>query len=63
MEFVSSTIAILNSSPDIYQKDDEDGIAAGFSEFCAMVLLMVLIYTVNWELNFGKVCLNLQLHW
>lgn len=30
------------------------GIAAGFSEFVAMVLLMILIYTVNWELNFGK---------
>ncbi|KAL7442536.1 hypothetical protein ACHAXH_009816 [Discostella pseudostelligera] len=40
--------------PEFSAKDDEEGIAAGFSEFCAMVLLMILIYTVNWELNFGK---------
>ena len=40
--------------PEFNPKDDEEGIAAGFSEFCAMVLLMILIYTVNWELNFGK---------
>ncbi|KAL3801718.1 hypothetical protein ACHAW5_010058 [Stephanodiscus triporus] len=40
--------------PEFDPKGDEDGLAAGFSEFCAMVLLMVLIYTVNWELNFGK---------
>lgn len=40
--------------PEFNPKDDEEGIAAGFSEFVAMVLLMILIYTVNWELNFGK---------
>lgn len=40
--------------PEFDAKDDEEGVAAGFSEFCAMVLLMILIYTVNWELNFGK---------
>lgn len=40
--------------PEFDSKDDEEGIVAGFSEFCAMVLLMILIYTVNWELNFGK---------
>ncbi|KAL7535294.1 hypothetical protein ACHAWF_005122 [Thalassiosira exigua] len=40
--------------PEFDPKDDEDGIAAGFSEFLAMVLLMILIYAVNWELNFGK---------
>ncbi len=34
--------------------DDDDGTHAGFSEFVAMVLLMFLIYAVNWELNFGK---------
>ncbi|KAL3815840.1 hypothetical protein ACHAXA_007482 [Cyclostephanos tholiformis] len=40
--------------PEFDPKDDEGGSAAGFSEFCAMVLLMFLIYAVNWELNFGK---------
>ena len=40
--------------PEFDPKDDEEGIAAGFSEFCAIVLLMILIYAVNWELNFGK---------
>lgn len=40
--------------PEFDPKDDEEGISAGFSEACAMVLLMILIYTVNWELNFGK---------
>lgn len=40
--------------PEFDPKDDEEGIAAGFSEFLAMILLMIIIYTVNWELNFGK---------
>mmetsp|Transcript_8723 Transcript_8723/g.21213 ORF Transcript_8723/g.21213 Transcript_8723/m.21213 type:complete len:310 (-) Transcript_8723:205-1134(-) len=40
--------------PEFDPKDDEEGIAAGFSEFFAMILLMILIYTVNWELNFGR---------
>lgn len=40
--------------PEFNAEDDEEGIAAGFSEFCAMILLMFLIYAVNWELNFGK---------
>lgn len=40
--------------PEFDPKDDEEGIAAGLSEFVAMILLMILIYTVNWELNFGK---------
>jgi len=40
--------------PEFDPKDDEEGIAAGFSEFVAMILLMFLIYAVNWELNFGK---------
>lgn len=34
--------------------DDEDGSKAFFSEFFATLLLCFLIYTVNWELNFGK---------
>lgn len=40
--------------PEYNPKDDEEGLSAGLSEFCAMVLLMFLIYAVNWELNFGK---------
>lgn len=40
--------------PEFNPKDDEEGLAAGLSEFLAMVLLMFLIYVVNWELNFGK---------
>lgn len=40
--------------PEFDSKDDEEGLAAGFSEFCATVLLMLLIYALNWELDFGK---------
>lgn len=40
--------------PEFDPKDDEEGIASGFGEFLAMVLLMIMIFTVNWELNFGK---------
>lgn len=40
--------------PEFNPENDEDAIAAGFSEFVAMILLMFLIYIVNWELNFGK---------
>jgi len=40
--------------PEFDPKDDEEGIAAGLSEFLAMVLLMIIIYAVNWELHFGK---------
>jgi len=39
--------------PEFDPTDDEEGIEAAFSEFVAMVLLMFLIYLVNWELNFG----------
>lgn len=40
--------------PEFDPAEDEDGSASGFSEFLAMILLMILIYTVNWELDFGK---------
>lgn len=40
--------------PEFDHQDDEEGIAAGFQEFVAMILLMFLIYILNWELNFGK---------
>jgi len=40
--------------PEFDPKGDEEGVAAGFSEFLAMVLLLIMIYAVNWELNFGK---------
>jgi len=40
--------------PEFDPVDDEEGIASGFSEFAAMVLLMIMIYAVNWELDFGK---------
>jgi len=40
--------------PEFDPKDDEEGIASGFSEFLAMILLMIIIYVLNWELNFGK---------
>jgi glycerol uptake facilitator-like aquaporin len=40
--------------PEYDPKDDAEGLLSGSSEFVAMVLLMFLIYAVNWELNFGK---------
>jgi len=40
--------------PEFDPVDDEEGIASGFSEFASMVLLMIMIYAVNWELDFGK---------
>jgi glycerol uptake facilitator-like aquaporin len=40
--------------PEFDPTNDADGIHAAFSEAVAVVLLMLLIYTVNWELNFGK---------
>lgn len=40
--------------PEFDPKDDEEGLIAGFSEFIAMILLLILVYVVNWELNFGK---------
>jgi glycerol uptake facilitator-like aquaporin len=40
--------------PEFNSKGDEEGLAAGISEFWAVTLLMIMIYTLNWELNFGK---------
>ena len=40
--------------PEFNAKDDEAGVAAGLSEFWAVTLLMIMIYVLNWELNFGK---------
>jgi glycerol uptake facilitator-like aquaporin len=40
--------------PEFDPTDDDEGIKAAVSESVAVVLLMILIYTVNWELNFGK---------
>ena len=40
--------------PEFDPTNDSEGVNAAFSEAVAVVLLMVLIYTVNWELNFGK---------
>lgn len=40
--------------PEFDPTNDEEGIHAAFSESVAVVLLLALIYTVNWELNFGK---------
>lgn len=40
--------------PEFDASGDEEGIASGFAEFAAMVLLCLTIYAVNWEINFGK---------
>eukprot|EP00565_Helicotheca_tamesis_P005251 CAMPEP_0185730994 /NCGR_PEP_ID=MMETSP1171-20130828/11512_1 /TAXON_ID=374046 /ORGANISM="Helicotheca tamensis, Strain CCMP826" /LENGTH=291 /DNA_ID=CAMNT_0028400149 /DNA_START=122 /DNA_END=997 /DNA_ORIENTATION=- len=40
--------------PEFDPTEDEDGTKAFFSEYFATVLLCFLIYTVNWELHFGK---------
>jgi len=40
--------------PEFDPEGDEEGVAAGFSEFASMVLLCLLIYAVNWEIDFGR---------
>jgi glycerol uptake facilitator-like aquaporin len=40
--------------PEFDPTGDEEGTHAAFSEAVAVVLLLILIYAVNWELNFGK---------
>lgn len=40
--------------PQFHITDDHEGIEAFLSETCATFLLCILIYLVNWELNFGK---------
>uniref|UniRef100_A0A7S3Q4Q3 Aquaporin n=1 Tax=Chaetoceros debilis TaxID=122233 RepID=A0A7S3Q4Q3_9STRA len=40
--------------PEYNPVGDADGSASAMSEFVATLLLLVLIYVVNWELNFGK---------
>lgn len=40
--------------PEFHIDDNEDPFEPFISEFCATLLLMILIYTVNWEWNFGK---------
>lgn len=39
--------------PEFDPTNDAEGIHAAFSEAVAVVLLLMIIYTVNWELNFG----------
>ena len=40
--------------PEYNPEGDEDGASSGASEFFATFLLLIVIFTVNWELNFGK---------
>jgi glycerol uptake facilitator-like aquaporin len=40
--------------PEYNSEGDEDASASGASEFFAAFLLMIMIYVLNWELNFGK---------
>jgi glycerol uptake facilitator-like aquaporin len=40
--------------PDFDKEADEEGVGAAFNELFATMLLLFLIYTVNWEINFGK---------
>lgn len=40
--------------PEFNPMNDEDGSSAAWSEFTATFLLLLVIYLVNWELNFGK---------
>lgn len=54
-KFLSDHLALTPlGGPEFDPTDDEEGMSAGFEEFCAMVILMILIYAVNWEVNFGK---------
>mmetsp|Transcript_13194 Transcript_13194/g.28543 ORF Transcript_13194/g.28543 Transcript_13194/m.28543 type:complete len:286 (-) Transcript_13194:214-1071(-) len=39
--------------PEFDPEGDEEGVASGWSEFAAMVVLLIVIYAVNWELDFG----------
>lgn len=40
--------------PEFNSEGDEDGSIGAWSEFTSSLLLCILIYLVNWELNFGK---------
>ena len=40
--------------PDFDKEADEEGVGAAFNELFATMLLLFLIYAVNWEINFGK---------
>ena len=40
--------------PDFDKDADEEGVGAAFNELFATMLLLFLIYAVNWEINFGK---------
>jgi len=40
--------------PEFNPLDDDDGSSSAFSEFSATFLLCVVVFVVNWELNFGK---------
>jgi len=54
-KFVADTFKLTPlGGPEFDPTNDEEGIQAAFSEAVAVVLLLILIYTVNWELNFGK---------
>eukprot|EP00978_Attheya_sp_CCMP212_P004112 scaffold8884_cov44-Attheya_sp.AAC.2 len=55
-QYVAHTTLGLNElgGPEFQATDDDEAVGAFLSEFFASVLLMFLIYAVNWELNFGK---------
>jgi glycerol uptake facilitator-like aquaporin len=40
--------------PEFNAAKDADGSASAASEFVATALLLVIVYVLNWELNFGK---------
>ena len=53
-KLVSDTFGLTPlGGPEFDPTNDSEGVNAAFSEAVAVVLLMMLIYTVNWELNFG----------
>jgi glycerol uptake facilitator-like aquaporin len=52
---VSNSLGLTEfGGPEFNPVGDEDGTSSALSEFMATLLLMFVIYVLNWELNFGK---------
>lgn len=55
LRFFTDTVGwIPLGGPEYSSEGDEDASLSSFSEFAATFLLLILIFVLNWELNFGK---------
>lgn len=55
LRFFTDTVGFIPlGGPEYSPEGDEDASLSSFSEFAATFLLLVIIFVLNWELNFGK---------